>query len=90
MKFMQASRWFLCGSPARWMLQHAPGLILPVGKKAIHKFNPETQLIGDWPPMISFGYRCAENSPRISLQNNLSCLPSRLKFQIALPTLRSA
>jgi len=72
------------------MFHRAPGLILPVGKKAIHKFNLETQLIGDWPSVISFDHLFTENSPRIFLQNNLSCLPSRFKFQIALPALRSA
>ena len=90
MKYMQESRWFLSGS---WRDECFSVLLVSfcrLAKNAIHKLNPETQLIGYWPPMISFGYRCAENSPRIFLQNNLSCLPSRFKFQKALPALRSA
>ena len=86
----QESQQFLYNSPVRWMFHRAPGLILPVGKNTIRKFNPKSQLISKWPFVISFDHLFAENSPRIFLRNNLSCLPSRLKFQIALPALRSA
>jgi len=82
-------RWFLSGSRCDGCFIVLLASFCQLAKNTIRKFNPKNKLISKWPFMISFDHLFAEDSPRIFHQNNLSCLPSSLKFQIALPALRS-
>jgi hypothetical protein len=50
-----------------------------LAKNTLHKFNPETYLIGDWPSVMSFDDLCVESSPEslpvaIYLANHLSLI----------------